>query len=106
MAEFGDVVASVAEDDAVDIVLVFELFEEALGFPVETLDGLAERVDKPVLFATEGPAETVANELQTLRDADVPVFTSPERAADAAALLARDADDSSADEGREVNADV
>ncbi|MFC4549906.1 MULTISPECIES: acetate--CoA ligase family protein [Halorussus] len=106
MPEFGEVVTAVAEDDAVDVVLVFELFEEALGFPVETLDGLADRVGKPVLFATEGPVDATEDELRALRDAGVPTFTSPERAADAAALLARFADFASTDGSEEVSADV
>lgn len=106
MPEFGDVVEAVAEDDHVDVVLVYELFEEALGFPQETLDGLAERVGKPVLFATEGPAESMAGDLRALRDAGVPVFTSPERGADAAALLARYAELDATGGDREVTADV
>jgi acyl-CoA synthetase (NDP forming) len=97
MPEFGDVVEAVAEDEHVDLVLVYELYEEALGFPLETLDGLAERVDKPILFATEGPSELLVDDIETLRETGVPTFTSPERGADAAALLARYA---------ELNADV
>ena len=89
MPEFGDVVEAVAEDDNVDVVLVYELFEGALGFPTESLDGLASRVGKPVLFATEGPVEEMAGDVDALREAGVPVFTSPERGAEAAALLAR-----------------
>lgn len=61
MPEFGEVVTAVAEDDNVDVVLVYELYEGALGFPVDALDGLAERVDKPVLFATEGPETEIAS---------------------------------------------
>jgi acetyltransferase len=102
MPAFGDVVEAVAADDAIDVVLVYELFEGALGFPVETLDGLASRVDKPVLFATEGGAE-MDSEVAALRTADVPVFTSPERGAEAAALLARVAE---LGEREEVSADV
>jgi acetyltransferase len=89
MPAFGDVVTAVAEDDAVDIVLVYELFEQAMGFPVEALDGLAERVDRPVLFATDGIEEDMAEDSAALADAGVPVFETPERAADAAAVLAR-----------------
>lgn len=89
MPEFGDLVTVVAEDDTIDIVLVYELFEEALGFPVETLDGLADRVDKPVLFATDGIEEEMAEDRAALSEAGVPVFGTPERAADAAAILAR-----------------
>ncbi|WP_311172700.1 acetate--CoA ligase family protein [Halobellus ordinarius] len=89
MPEFGEIVTAVAEDDRVDIVLVYELFEAALGFPVDDLDGLAERVDKPVLFATEGIEESMADERERLRDVGIPFFETPERAADAAGALAR-----------------
>ncbi|WP_313696316.1 CoA-binding protein [Halorarum halobium] len=106
MPEFGEVVEAVAEDDAVDVVLVYELFEEALGYPVETLDGLAERVGKPVLFATEGPPGAMDDELAALREAGVPTFTSPERAAEATALLARFAELGKTGVSEEVSADV
>jgi acyl-CoA synthetase (NDP forming) len=106
MPAFGDVVEAVAEDGNVDIVLLYELFEDALGFPQEALDGLAERVDKPVLVATEGPAESMAEDLDALRAADVPVFTSPERGADAAAALARYAELDAAGADEEVTADA
>jgi acetyltransferase len=89
MPEFGEVVTAVAEDDRIDIVLVYELFEAALGFPVDTLDGLAERVGKPVLFATEGIEEELDAERAELEAAGVPTFETPERAADAAGVLAR-----------------
>ncbi|WP_336022892.1 CoA-binding protein [Halobellus salinisoli] len=89
MPEFGEIVTAVAEDERVDIVLVYELFEAALGFPVDELDGLAERVDKPVLFATEGIEEDLAGQRDALTDVGVPVFETPERAADAAGALAR-----------------
>ncbi len=89
MPEFGEVVTAVAEDDHVDIVLVYELFEEALGLPVETFDGLAERVGKPVLFATEGVEAELEAERDALESAGVPTFETPERAADAAGVLAR-----------------
>ena len=89
MPEFGEIVAAVAEDDHVDIVLIYELFEAALGLPVETLDGLAERVEKPVLFATEGIESDLREERDALEAAGVPTFETPERAADAAGVLAR-----------------
>lgn len=89
MPEFGDVIEAVATDEAVDVVLVYELFEEALGFPVEALDGLHTTADTPVLFVSEGPPESMASEVAALREADVPVFFQPERGAEAAATLAR-----------------
>ncbi|PSQ03630.1 CoA-binding protein [Halobacteriales archaeon QS_6_71_20] len=89
MPEFGDVVEAVATDDAVDVVVVYELFEEALGFPVEALDGLHETADTPVLFVSEGPPDSMAAEVAALREAGVPVYFQPERGAEAAATLAR-----------------
>jgi acetate---CoA ligase (ADP-forming) len=106
MPEFGDVVEAVAMDEHVDIVLVYELYEEALGFPIDAVNGLAERVEKPVLFATEGPTEPMAEDLDTLRDFGVPAFTSPERGAEAAALLASYVALDTAGGSQEVNADV
>ncbi|QLG64168.1 CoA-binding protein [Halorarum salinum] len=106
MPEFGELIETVAADDAVDVVLVYELFEEALGFPVDALDGLAERVGKPVLFASEGPPGAMDDELAALREAGVPTFTSPERAAEATALLARYAGLGDGAAEAEVSADV
>jgi acyl-CoA synthetase (NDP forming) len=106
MPAFGDVIEAVAEDENVDAVLVYELFEEALGLPQETLDGLAERVGKPVLFATEGPAESLTGDVASLRNAGVPVFTSPERGAEATAVLARYATLNADGATEEVSADA
>jgi len=89
MPAFGEVVTAVAEDARIDIVLVYELFEAALGLPVDAIDGLADRVDKPVLFATEGVEAELAAERDALEAAGVPTFETPERAADAAGVLAR-----------------
>jgi acetyltransferase len=105
MPAFGDVVTAVAEDDTVDIVLVYELFEQSVGFPIDALDGLAERVGKPVLFATDGIEEDMAEDKAALAAADVPVFETPERAADAAAVLARYAEIRAAGADSEVVAD-
>ena len=104
MPEFGDVVTTVARDDNVDIVLVYELFEAALGYPVDALDGLADEVGKPVLFATDGPPADREEQSRAVADAGVPVFETPERAADAAAALARYAE--MAADAEEVSADV
>lgn len=105
MPAFGDVVTAVAEDATVDIVLVYELFEQSVGFPIDALDGLAERVGKPVLFATDGIEEDMAEDKAALAAADVPVFETPERAADAAAVLARYAEIQAAGADSEVVAD-
>jgi acetyltransferase len=89
MPEFGELVRAVAEDDAIDVVLVYELFEGALGYPVDALDGLHGTADTPVLFVSEGPPADMADQVDALRDVGVPVYYQPERGADAAALLAQ-----------------
>ncbi|ELZ88698.1 acetate--CoA ligase family protein [Haloferax sulfurifontis] len=88
MPEFGEVVRAVAADENVDAVLVYELHEAALGFPTEDLDGLAESVGKPVVFATAGPESLLEPDREELESVGVPVFESPERAADTVAALA------------------
>ncbi|WP_226008376.1 acetate--CoA ligase family protein [Natrinema salinisoli] len=87
MPEFGDVVAAVARDENIDIVLVYELYEGGLGYPTEALEGLAEEVDKPIVFASSGPDEIVREELAELEALGIPTFTAPERAADATSAL-------------------
>ena len=87
MPEFGEVVRVVAEDDNVDTVVVYELHEAALGFPIAELDGLAETVGKPIVFATAGPESLLTEDRAALEAAGVPVFESPERVADAAVAL-------------------
>jgi acetyltransferase len=87
MPEFGEVVAAVARDPGIDCVLVYELHEASLGFPTETVDGLAAETGTPILFATGGPSEPMAEDLASLEATGTPVFRSPERGADAAAAL-------------------
>ncbi len=89
MPEFGNVVATVASDDAVDVVLVYELFEAVIGLPVDRMETLTAEVDVPVLFATDGPPDDFAEDVTALESLGIPVFLSPERAADAASVLAR-----------------
>ncbi|MHC3439893.1 CoA-binding protein [Natrialbaceae archaeon A-gly3] len=87
MPEFGDVVAAVAHDDNIDIVLVYELYEGSLGYPTETLDGLVEEVNKPIVFASGGPRDVITEELAELEVLGIPTFKAPERAADAVSAL-------------------
>jgi acetyltransferase len=89
MSEFGKVVRAVGADENIDAVLVYELHEAALGFPVEELDGLAEELEKPIVFGTGGPESNLAPDRNELENVGVPVFDSPERAADAIIALVR-----------------
>jgi acetyltransferase len=92
MPEFGEVVEAVAADDNVDILLVYELFEEALGLPVDAIERIADGGDLPVIVATEGPVEAMADDVADIRDAGVPVYSSPERGVEATLAVAAYAD--------------
>ncbi|ELY96837.1 CoA-binding protein [Natrialba taiwanensis] len=89
MPAFGDVVAAVARDDTIDIVLVYELYEGGIGYPTETLEELVSAVDKPIVFATGGPDDTLRETLPELEALGVPTYRTPEAGADAVAALVR-----------------
>ena len=89
MPEFGDVVRTVATDPSVDIVLVFVIFEQAVGYPVDTFIDIKESIQKPVVVGTQGPPAMMQDALAELKEANIPVYTSPERTAEAVISLAR-----------------
>lgn len=88
MPEFGDVIDAVARDDNVDIVLVYEIFEHSLGYPVEELERLINDIDKPVVFTVAGPDEALTEDRERMEDLGVATFDAPERGAYAASVLA------------------
>ncbi|ARS90543.1 CoA-binding protein [Natrarchaeobaculum aegyptiacum] len=83
MPEFGDVVTAVAEDENVDVVLVYELYEAALGYPTDAVETVVEDLEVPIVFGTAGPNEVLEEEVAELEALGVPTFRTPERAADA-----------------------
>ncbi|WP_049889486.1 acetate--CoA ligase family protein [Natronolimnohabitans innermongolicus] len=87
MPEFGEVVGAVARDENVDVVLVYELYEKGLGYPVETLEEVVEDVDKPIVFASGGPERVLDEELPKLEELGIPTYRTPESGADAVAGL-------------------
>jgi len=88
MPEFGEVIDAVGRDDNVDIVLVYEIFEHSLGYPVEELEQFTSEVDKPVVFTVAGPSDALAEDRQRMEDLGVATFNTPERGAYAASVLA------------------
>lgn len=88
-AEFGEIVVAVARDERVDVVVVYQLYEEGVDYPVDALEDLPEAVGKPVVFVTDGPEEQMAPALDQLADAGIPTFRTPERGGAAAATLVR-----------------
>lgn len=87
LPEFGEVIGAVARDDAVDIVVVYEIYERSLGYPVEELEALAEDIDKPICFIVAGPESFETERLQ-MEAAGIPTFQAPRRGADAVGALA------------------
>lgn len=88
--EFGDVVATVASDPAVDLTLVYALHEPAALDPLEAV-GPARTAGAPVIFATGGPPAALAATSAELADARVATFPTPERATTAVQALVADA---------------
>ncbi len=87
--EFGEIVEVVAHDDDVDLLIVFELHEIGLGYPLEEFQRILDDVDKPVVFGTGGIDHVMEEDLQAVRDLGIPTYTTPERTADAASALVR-----------------
>ena len=87
LPEFGQVIDAVGRDDNVDMVIVYEIYEDSLGYPVEELETLAEDVDKPIIFTVAGPTEGFEEERLLMEEAGIPTFQAPERGAHAVAAL-------------------
>jgi len=86
LPEFGQVIDTVARDDNVDIVVVYEIYEDSLGYPVEELETLADDLEKPILFTVAGP-ESFEEERLQMEEAGIPTYQAPERGANAVAAL-------------------
>lgn len=86
---YGAVLKALAEDEAIDAVLAYALYETGAMDPVAALTqpGLAV----PVLYGTGGAAEDVVPLVARTEAAGVPSYLSPERAAAGVAALAKDA---------------
>ncbi len=86
LPEFGQVIDAVARDNNVDIVIIYEIYEDSLGYPVEELETLTEEVDKPIIFTVAGPQSFEEERLQ-MEEAGIPTFQAPERGTAAVAAL-------------------
>ncbi|WP_129116026.1 CoA-binding protein [Halegenticoccus tardaugens] len=87
LPKFGQVIDAVARDENIDIVIVYEIYEDSLGYPIEELEALAEEVDKPILFTVAGPADSLEEERLQMEERGIPTFQAPERGAHAVAAL-------------------
>ena len=89
MSGFDDIASAVARDPNVDAVLVYMIYEEAVGFPPLGIASIPDEVGKPVVFATDGPEQYVADDLEELEASGVPTYQTPERGAAALGALLR-----------------
>lgn len=87
MPKFGEVVDIVARDDRIDIVLVYEIYEDSLGYPVDELAKVSTEVDKPILFTVAGPDHALEDERREMENLGIPTFDTPERGAQAVGAL-------------------
>lgn len=78
---------AVAADDNVDVLLVYQLYEDRIEYPVDALERVVSRTGVPVVFGTDGPAGPVRAGIDAFRARGIPAYESPERAADAVGTL-------------------
>ncbi len=88
---FGTVLRAMADDPAIDALLVWALLEGDLIDPARLADDVRDDSDVPVVFGTGSTPAILDPVLAALRAAGVPGFPSPDRAARAMCALAADA---------------
>jgi acetyltransferase len=86
---FPQVLQCLADDAAIDAVLMFTIHEPAAVDPVGALSALES--NKPRVFGTMGIVEHIAPTLAALKEKGIAAFASPERLALAGRVLAQDA---------------
>lgn len=87
---FPDIVRATAEDDAVDLVLVFGISEPAVLDPVAALRPAAEATGKPIVFGTLGTSEDIVGARTDLNAVGIPTVFGPDRLALAGVVLDAD----------------
>ncbi|KGB80786.1 hypothetical protein JT55_16975 [Rhodovulum sp. NI22] len=88
---FPNIVQAVAEDMAVDSVLVFGISEPSVLDPAKALIPAFEATGKPVLFGTLGPAADLEQARNDLQASGTPMMLGPDRLALAGIALDADA---------------
>ncbi|OPY81402.1 MAG: succinyl-CoA synthetase subunit alpha [Syntrophus sp. PtaU1.Bin005] len=87
---FKDIFLAMAEDPSIDVLIIFAIYEPAVIDPIELFTTIRDRTNKPVLFATAGFPEAVAEAVEAVEQMGVPVFTSPDSVSRAVTALVRD----------------
>ena len=90
-ATFGDVLAAVGADPAVDVVLTYALYEEDAVDPVAMFAKSRGALATPVVYGTGGDPASIGPITRTLEASGLPCYTAPDRAATAVRALVEDA---------------
>lgn len=77
------------QDSNIDMLIFFQLFHPAVPPLSKVLVALAKDIGKPVLVAAHSPHNILRSEVEELEKNGIPVYPTPERAAKAAAYLAK-----------------
>lgn len=87
---FPQIVQLVAQDSAIDAILVFALSEPSVLDPVKALMPAVDLTGKPVVFGTLGIGRDMDDAMKALRTCNLPAMLGPERLALAAIVLDAD----------------
>ena len=96
---FPDVLATVADDPAIELLAIYALDEPGALDPADAIASIAT----PTLFASGGPSDVMEGRRAALSAGGTPLFTSPDRLAAGVAALVADAQGRTAS-GRDVAA--
>jgi acetyltransferase len=88
---YAEVLATLAEDPAIDALIAWALLEDDSHDPVAAVRLAVARAAKPVVYGTLGADERMAEVAQALDGLGAPTYPSPDRAAEAARALVVDA---------------
>jgi acetate---CoA ligase (ADP-forming) len=87
---WGDVLVTLASDDQIDGVIAYALHEPATLHPETLLPELKKTLGKPLVFGTAGAEADIRPTVNTLRKNEIFAAESPERLAQAGAVLSQD----------------
>ena len=90
-ATFAEVMGAMADDAAINAMALWALLEDDLVNPVRLATECRARTGKPVIVGTGSVPSLAAPAFAAAREAGVPAFDSPDRAARAMRALVRDA---------------
>ncbi|NLJ55726.1 MAG: CoA-binding protein [Firmicutes bacterium] len=86
---FANVLQTMAEDEALDLLAVFALYKTTAMDPVDIFEQCKD-IKQPLIFGTGGFPEHINPTLKKLAGRKIPAFTSPDRTAKAIRALVDD----------------